>query len=151
VEAGRRNDRRGTQGRTCAEVAIIASARMTNEELYLVRCLARALGVEKLDEVPAPVAATTTFVRMTESHSNGVRSLGVRSPARSSRRFLTTSKAARSRRCSRLGRNISKLGLDAFAFEGDQVPRVLPLLANSTAEHSAVVLLPPAMPKNAAA
>lgn len=34
------------------EVAIIASARMTNEELYMARALARQLGVTKFDIVP---------------------------------------------------------------------------------------------------
>ena len=39
---------------SCAptETAIICSARMTNEELYMVRALARQLGVTKLDIVP---------------------------------------------------------------------------------------------------
>ena len=35
-----------------AETAIIASARMTNEELYMARALARQLGVTKFDIVP---------------------------------------------------------------------------------------------------
>ena len=34
-----------------AEVAIVASARMTNEELYMVRALARQLGITKIDIV----------------------------------------------------------------------------------------------------
>lgn len=34
------------------EVAIVASARMTNEELYMVRALARQLGISKIDIVP---------------------------------------------------------------------------------------------------
>ncbi len=35
-----------------AETAIVASARMTNEELYMVRALARQLGITKIDVVP---------------------------------------------------------------------------------------------------
>lgn len=40
-----------------SEVAMIASARMTNEELYMVRALAKQLGVTKLDIVPRAAEA----------------------------------------------------------------------------------------------
>ncbi len=37
-----------------AQIGILASARMTNEELFLVRRLARQLGVEQIDVLPRP-------------------------------------------------------------------------------------------------
>jgi NADH-quinone oxidoreductase subunit G len=42
------------QSRPAKETAIIASARMTNEELFLVARLAKTLGIENLDVLPRP-------------------------------------------------------------------------------------------------
>jgi NADH-quinone oxidoreductase subunit G len=42
------------KGRPAKETALIASARMTNEELFLVARLAKSLGIENLDILPRP-------------------------------------------------------------------------------------------------
>ena len=42
------------QGRKPSEIAIIASARMTNEEMFLTRRLAASLGVTQIDVLPRP-------------------------------------------------------------------------------------------------
>ena len=42
------------KGRKADETAIIASARMTNEELFLVRRLATSLGIRNIDVLPRP-------------------------------------------------------------------------------------------------
>ena len=57
-----------------AEVAIIASARMTNEELYMVRALARQLGISKIDIVPRTGEADNMLICEDRNpNTNGVR------------------------------------------------------------------------------
>src|SRR5437763_1550169 len=58
------------------EIAIIASARMTNEELYLVKCLARTLKVDALDVVPRTGGADN-YLRADDlnPNSNGARTI----------------------------------------------------------------------------
>lgn len=56
------------------ETAIVASARMTNEELYMVRALARQLGITKLDIVSRKGAGDNMLVSEDRNpNSNGVK------------------------------------------------------------------------------
>ncbi|MEI6536947.1 MAG: 2Fe-2S iron-sulfur cluster-binding protein, partial [Verrucomicrobiaceae bacterium] len=58
------------------EIAVIASGRMTNEELYLVKCLTRTLKIEQLDVVPR-TGGGDNYLRADDlnPNSNGVRSI----------------------------------------------------------------------------
>jgi len=124
-----------------AEVAIIASARMTNEELYLVRCLARTLGVQKLDVVPR-TGGGDNYLRTDDlnPNSNGARVILGAEPGAILPQILDDIKAGKVKTVLALGENLMKCGLTADELKTIPFLASSHILANSTAEHSAVVL-----------
>ena len=131
----------GLKSVPAAQVAIIASARMTNEELYLVRCLAKSLGVEKLDVVPR-TGGGDQYLRTDDlnPNSNGVRSIWGSEPGAILPQILDDIKGGKVKAVLALGENLMKLGLDAALLKEIPFLASSHILANSTAEHSAVVL-----------
>ncbi len=66
------------KGRDPKETAIIASARMTNEELFLVARLAKALGIDNVDVLPRPQQGDGFLVSDDGNpNTTGARLLGV--------------------------------------------------------------------------
>ncbi len=123
------------------ETAIIASARMTNEELYLVKCLARAAGVEKLDVVPR-TGGGDQYLRSDDQNpnSNGVRAIWGAEPGAILPQILDDIKGGKVKTVLALGENLMKLGVSADTLKEIKFLASSHVLANSTAEHSHVVL-----------
>jgi NADH-quinone oxidoreductase subunit G len=123
------------------DIAIIASARMTNEELYLVKCLARALKVEQIDVVPRTGGADS-YLRTDDlnPNSNGARIILGVEPGSKLPRIIENVRAGRVRVLLALGENIMKLGLEAADLRNAGFIAHSHILANSTAEQSQVVL-----------
>jgi NADH-quinone oxidoreductase subunit G len=68
----------GLKGAAPGSAAIIASARMTNEELFLVKRLAEALGIEHLDVLPRPQQGDGFLISDDGNpNTSGARLLGV--------------------------------------------------------------------------
>ena len=123
------------------EVVIIASARMTNEELYLVRQLARTLGTENVDVVPRTGGADA-YLRADDlnPNSNGVRQiLGVEPGSRldSLRGLLASGKV---RLLLALGEDLLKAGFTREEIEKAGFFASLHILAHASAELAQVVL-----------
>jgi NADH-quinone oxidoreductase subunit G len=123
------------------EIAIIASARMTNEELYLVKCLARALKVDALDVVPRS-GGGDNYLRADDQNpnSNGVRTILGIEPGSKLPQILDSIRGGRIKTLLVLGENVMKAGLEAADLHKVAFIAQSHILANSTAEHSHVVL-----------
>ncbi len=123
------------------EIAIIASARMTNEELYLVKCLARSLKVEQLDVVPRG-GGGDNYLRTDDlnPNSNGVRAILGIEPGSKLPQILGSVRDGRIKTLLVLGENVMKAGLDAADLQKVGFVAQSHILANSTAEHSHAVL-----------
>jgi len=123
------------------EVAIIASARMTNEELYLAHCLIKAVGTANFDTVPR-TGGGDNYLRSDDQNpnTNGVKAIWKTEPGAKIQEIVSGISAGKFRVVLALGENLMKLGLDAAAL--DKIPFLASshVLANSTAEHSHVVL-----------
>ena len=96
------------------EIAIIASARMTNEELYLVKCLARSLKVDALDVVPRTGGADN-YLRADDlnPNSNGVRTVLGIEPGSKLTQIIDGVRSGRVKSLLVLGENVMKCGLEA--------------------------------------
>ena len=123
------------------EVAIICSARMTNEELFMVKQLAAATKAKFVDAV-ARTGGSDNYLRADDlnPNSNGVRQvLGIEPGDR----FDEINRAIRSgliKGVIALGENLVKAGYDADALGKLKVLISTHILANPTAELSSVVM-----------
>jgi NADH-quinone oxidoreductase subunit G len=96
-----------------SEIAVIASARMTNEELYLTACLIRALGISKFDIVPR-TGGGDGYLRADDlnPNTNGVRAIWKTEPGQKLPGILDDIRQGRIRVVLALGENLLKLGLE---------------------------------------
>lgn len=123
------------------EIAVIASGRMTNEELYLVKCLTRALKIEQLDVVPR-TGGGDNYLRADDlnPNSNGVRSILGIEPGSKLSEIVERVQRGLVKVLLVLGENVMKVGLEARDLQKVGFLVQSHILANSTAELSHVVL-----------
>ncbi len=123
------------------EVAIIASARMTNEELFFVRQLARTLGTENVDVVPRTGGADN-YLRADDLNPNttGVRQILGIEPGAKLAGITELMSRGRLRVVLALGENLLKAGFEQRDLEKVGCLVSLHILANACAELSQVVL-----------
>ncbi|CAN5902787.1 2Fe-2S iron-sulfur cluster-binding protein [soil metagenome] len=123
------------------EIAIIASARMTNEELYLTSALIKSLKVENFDVVPR-LGGGDNYLRADDMNpnSNGVRTVWGNEPGKKLESILGNIRSGKVRVVLALGENLLKLGLEKAQLEKLTFLASSHVLANATAELSHVVL-----------
>ncbi len=124
-----------------SEIAIIGSGRMTNEELYLSKCLIRVLGVENFAVIPRTGGADN-YLRADDlnPNSNGVRTIWGVEPGANLDTVFENITRARARVVLVLGENLMKAGLEARQLQKIEFLASTHVLANATAEQSHVVL-----------
>jgi len=125
------------------EIAIIASGRMTNEELWLTRQLANTLGVELIDIVPRTGPSDDILLSADRNpNTNGARLLGVTSyPGARLREIADGVASGRIRGLIALGENATEIGLTAAQLSALPAFVVMNLLANDSTA-AATALLP---------
>ena len=123
------------------EIAIIASARMTNEELFFVRQLARTLGTENVDVIPRTGGADN-YLRADDlnPNTNGVRQILGIEPGSRLAGITELMSRGRLRVVIALGENLLKSGFERRDLEKVGFLSTLHILANASAELSNVVL-----------
>jgi len=127
------------KGRSPDETAIIASARMTNEELFLTRRLARSLGIQNIDVLPRPQKGDGFLVSDDGNpNTSGAKLLG-----------LTTGKLPEIVRAVEsglitgllvLGEDAADCGISEAGLKGLEFLVVTGILSNKTTAHATVVL-----------
>ena len=124
------------------EIAIIASGRMTNEELWLTLQLARTLDVRLIDIVPrAGPGDDILLSRDRNPNTNGARLLGVTSePGAKLPTIADAVKSGRVKALITLGENPMRLGISAEQLSGLSAFIVMDILANDATEYATVVL-----------
>jgi len=127
------------KGRPAKETAIIASARMTNEELFLVARLAKSLGIENLDVLPRPQQGDGFLVSDDGNpNTSGAKLLGVatgRLPG-----IVSGVENGTISGLVVLGEDAVDCGISEAALMRLDVLVSMGILANRTTAHSAVVL-----------
>ncbi len=124
------------------EIAIIASGRMTNEELWLTLQLARTLDVRLIDIVPRTGPGDDILLSEDRnSNTNGARLLGVTSePGAKLATIVDAVKSAHVKALITLGENPMRLGISAEQLSGLSAFIVMDILANDATEYATVVL-----------
>src|SRR6266496_1457932 len=124
------------------EIAIIASGRMTNEELWLTLQLSKTLGVQLIDIVPRTGPGDDILLsRDRNPNTNGARLLGVTSePGAKLPMFADAMKSGRIKVLITLGENPMRLGISAKELADLSAFIVMDILANDATEHATVVL-----------
>jgi NADH-quinone oxidoreductase subunit G len=124
------------------EIAIIASGRMTNEELWLTLQLAKTLDVQLIDIVPRTGAGDDILLsRDRNPNTNGARLLGVTSePGAKLPMIADAVKSGRTKALITLGENPMRLGISAKELADLSAFIVMDILANDATEHATVVL-----------
>jgi NADH-quinone oxidoreductase subunit G len=125
------------------EIAIIASGRMTNEELWLTRQLATMLGVDLIDIVPRTGPSDNILLSADRNpNTNGARLLGVTSyPGARLREIVDGVASGRIRGLIALGEDATEIGLTAAQLSALPAFVVMNLLANDSTA-AATALLP---------
>jgi NADH-quinone oxidoreductase subunit G len=124
------------------EIAILASGRMTNEELWLTAQLARILGVELIDIVPRTGPSDEILLSADRNpNSNGARLLGLTSsPGARLRDIVEAVASGRVKALVALGENPIEIGLTAVQLTALQAFVVMNILSDeSTAAATAVL------------
>jgi len=127
------------KGRKPDEAAIIASARMTNEELFLVRRLATSLGIRNIDVLPRPQKGDGFLVSDDGNpNTSGAKLLGVatgRLPeiVQAIEKGLITALVV-------LGEDAADCGISESALKGLELLVAMGILKNKTTPHATVVL-----------
>jgi NADH-quinone oxidoreductase subunit G len=123
------------------EIAIVASGRMTNEELWLTGQLARILGVQLIDIVPRTGAGDDILLSKDRNpNTNGAQLLGITSQPGAN--LPAIAEAVRSGRVKALlafGENPIKVGISTEQLASLEV-FILDILANAATEYATVVL-----------
>jgi NADH-quinone oxidoreductase subunit G len=124
------------------EIAIIASGRMTNEELWLTLQLARTLDVQLIDIVPRTGPGDDILLsRDRNPNTNGARLLGVTSePGAKLPMIVDAVKSGRIKALITLGENPMRLGISAKQLADLSAFNVMDILANDATEHATAVL-----------
>jgi NADH-quinone oxidoreductase subunit G len=127
------------KGRKPDETAIVASARMTNEELFLVRRLATSLGIRNIDVLPRPQKGDGFLVSDDGNpNTSGAKLLGVatgRLPeiVQAIEKGLITALVV-------LGEDAADCGISESALKGLELLVAMGILKNKTTPHATVVL-----------
>src|SRR5947208_2408148 len=124
------------------EIAIIASGRMTNEELWLTLQLATTLGVELIDIVPRTGPGDDILLCEDRNpNTNGARLLGITSqPGAKLSAIADAVKSGRVKGLITLGENPTRLGISAEQLKDLSAFTVMDILSNATTEYATVVL-----------
>ncbi|MGI8890833.1 MAG: molybdopterin-dependent oxidoreductase [Chthoniobacterales bacterium] len=124
------------------QIAILASGRMTNEELWLTRRLAESLGVNLLDIVPRRGDGDDILLSEDRNpNTHGARLLGVASRNYTNlARIKEAVASGQIRALISLGENPLKLGIAAEALERLPVYIVMDILQNEATRSASVVL-----------
>ncbi|MGH8100473.1 MAG: molybdopterin-dependent oxidoreductase, partial [Chthoniobacterales bacterium] len=124
------------------EIAIIASGRMTNEELWLTAQLARLLGGEWMDIVPrVGLGDKILLSRDRNPNSNGARLLGITKDAGASLPAIADAViSGKVRALIALGENPIRAGISAETLSKLPAFVIMDLLSNAATEHASVVL-----------
>jgi NADH-quinone oxidoreductase subunit G len=124
-----------------SEIAIIASGRMTNEELWLTLQLVKTLDVQLIDIVPRTGLGDDILLSEDRNpNTNGAQLLGVTSQAGA--RLATIAKAVSSGRVKALitlGENPMRFGISAGELENLSALIVMDILSNAATEYATVV------------
>lgn len=132
---------RSLEGLKGGEVAIVASARFTNEELFFVKRLAETLGTTLVDVVPR-TGGGDNYLRSDDQNpnSNGVRQILGTEPGSQLEAIRTGVANGSIKGVIALGENLLKAGFAKADLENLKALVSLHILANATAEVSHVVL-----------
>ncbi|MBX7210993.1 MAG: molybdopterin-dependent oxidoreductase [Verrucomicrobiaceae bacterium] len=123
------------------EIAIVASARMTNEELFMVRSLAKTLGVTQIDVVPRTGGADN-YLRADDlnPNSNGVRKILGIEPGAKLQSIIDGVRGGSIKAVLALGENLLKSGFEKADLQKLSCLVSSHILANASADLSHVVL-----------
>ncbi len=129
---------RGLKG---SEIAIIASGRLTNEELFFVKHLAKQLGTENVDIIPRTGGADN-YLRADDlnPNTNGAKLILGIEPGSKLAQIQENMSRGLIRGVLALGENLPKVGFAQRDLEKVPFIATLHLLANASAELSHVVL-----------
>jgi NADH-quinone oxidoreductase subunit G len=121
------------------EAAIIVSARMTNEELFLVRRLAKSLGIQNIDILPRPQTGDGFLVSDDGNpNTSGAKLLGL-----ATGKLPAIAQAVEDGRITHLtvfGEDAVDCGISEAALKGLDSLVVTGILSNKTTPHATVVL-----------
>ena len=131
----------GVAGVKGDEIAIIASARMTNEELFFVKQLAKLLGTENVDVIPR-LGESDNYLSAADKNPNtlGAKQILGIEPGSRIAGITELMSRGRLRAVLALGENLLKVGFERRDLEKVGFLATLHVLANATAELSHVVL-----------
>jgi NADH-quinone oxidoreductase subunit G len=124
------------------EIAIIASGRMTNEELWLTLQLARTLAVQLIEIVPRTGAGDDILLSEDRNpNTNGARLLGVTSePDAKLSTIANAVKSGTAKALITLGENPMRLGISTKHLSQLSTFIVMDILSNDATENATVVL-----------
>jgi NADH-quinone oxidoreductase subunit G len=125
-----------------SEIAIIASGRMTNEELWLTLQLASALDLHLIDIVPRRGPGDDILLSEDRNpNTNGARLLGMTSqPGAKLPAIADAVKSGRVKALIALGENPERSGISAEQLETLSAFIVMDILSNAATEYATVVL-----------
>jgi NADH-quinone oxidoreductase subunit G len=131
----------GLSGLKGEEIAIIASARMTNEELFFVKQLARILGTENVDVIQR-LGEGDNYLSAADKNPNtlGAKEILGIEPGSRIAGITELMSRGRLRAVLALGENLLKVGFERRDVEKIGFLTTLHILANASAELSNVVL-----------
>ena len=132
----------GLKGLSGSEIAIIGSGRMTNEEMFMLKRLAKALDTDKIDIVPRNGQADDFLVAADRNpNSNGAKViLGIKKPGSMLESIREEVKNGSIKGLLVFGENLMKAGFERDDFSMLSVFAASHILANPTAEAAHVVL-----------
>src|SRR5207249_4287779 len=124
------------------EIAIVASGRMTNEELWLTLQLARTLAVQLIDIVPRTGSGDDILLSEDRNpNTNGARLLGVTSePGAKLSTIADAVKSGTVKALIALGENPMRVGISAEQLSALSAFIVMDILSNDATENATVVL-----------
>jgi len=125
-----------------SEIAIIASGRMTNEELWLTLQLARTLAVQLIDIVPRTGSGDDILLSEDRNpNTTGARLLGVTwEPGAKLPAIADAVKSGTVKALIALGENPTRLGISAEQLSALSAFIVMDILSNDASENATVVL-----------
>ncbi|MCW0219184.1 MAG: molybdopterin-dependent oxidoreductase [Prosthecobacter sp.] len=131
----------GLAGLKGEEIAIIASARMTNEELFFVKQLAKLLGTENVDVIPR-LGEGDNYLSAADKNPNtlGAKQILGIEPGSRIPGITELMSRGRLRAVLALGENLLKVGFERRDLEKVSFLTTLHVMANASAELSQVVL-----------
>jgi NADH-quinone oxidoreductase subunit G len=128
------------------KIAMVASARLTNEELFLAKSLASSLGIQSHDVLPRVGEPDGILIPADRNpNTRGAQTLGITgtTPGSSLESLVTGVRTGKIKALISLGEDLTKCGLSAEALSGLDALVVTDILPNHTTP-KATVLLPAA-------